>query len=65
MGGRRFLRIQTVVSRETRFFRTVWGVILGLMRLNYLSVRVWIERMVGDVRLGKEVRGAIEVRRAG
>ena len=26
--------------------------------------RVWIERMVGDVRLGKEVRGAIEVRRA-
>ena len=32
------MRIQTVVSRETRFFRTVWGVILGLMRLNYLSV---------------------------
>jgi len=40
MMGRRFLGIQTVISRETRFLRTVWGAILGLMRLNYLSVSV-------------------------
>ena len=38
MGGRRFLGIQTVMSGKTRFFRTVYGAILGLMRLNFLSV---------------------------
>ncbi len=39
--GRRFLRIQTGNSGETRFFRAVWGAILGLMRLNFLSVYQW------------------------
>jgi len=38
MMGRKFSGIQTVISGETRFFRTVWGVILGLMRLERLSV---------------------------
>ena len=36
--GRRFLRIQTGNSGETWFFTTVYGAILGLMRLNFLSV---------------------------
>jgi len=38
MMGRRFLGIQTVISGETRFLRTVYGAMLGLMRLNFLSV---------------------------
>ena len=35
--------IQTVIAGETRFIRTVWGAILGLMRLEILSValRQW------------------------
>jgi len=41
MMGRRFLGIQTVISGENPFFRTIWGAILGLMRLNFrLSVRL-------------------------
>ena len=36
--GRRFLRIQTGNSGETWFFTTVYGAILGLMRLNFLSL---------------------------
>jgi len=38
MMGRRFLGIQTVISGKTRSIRTVWGAILGLMRLEVLSV---------------------------
>ena len=36
--GRKFLGIQTVISGKTRFFRTVYGAILGFMRLERLSV---------------------------
>ena len=36
--GRKFWGIQAVISGETRFFRTVYGAILGLMRLKRLSV---------------------------
>jgi hypothetical protein len=35
---RKFLEKQTVISGETRFLRTVYGAILGLMRLKCLSV---------------------------
>ena len=38
MMGRKFLGIQTVISGETRFLRTVYGAILGLMWLKRLSV---------------------------
>ena len=38
-GAQLFLGIQTVISGKTRFFRPVWGVILGLMRLKCLSVK--------------------------
>ncbi len=46
--GRKFLGIQTVVSGKTRFFRTVYGAILGLMRLKciYPSRPVTIYRLV-------------------
>ena len=37
MVGRRLLQIQTVISGKPRFLRTVWGAILGLMRLEFLS----------------------------
>ena len=38
MMGRKFLGIQTVISGKTRLFRTVYGAILGFMRLERLSV---------------------------
>jgi len=38
MMGRKFLGIQTVMSGKTRFFRTVLGAVLGLMRLERLFV---------------------------
>jgi len=40
MMGRKFLGIQTVISGKTRFFRTVYGAILGFMQLERLSVDV-------------------------
>ena len=43
MMGRKFLGIQTVISGKTRFFRTVYGAILGFMRLERLSVLVTID----------------------
>ena len=38
----KFLEIQTVSSEKTYFLRTVRGAILGLIRLNFLSVAVTV-----------------------
>jgi len=40
------LGIQTINSGEPRFFGRVWGAILGLMRLEFLSVRMGLRPRV-------------------
>ena len=40
MWGRKFLGIQTGISGKTRFIRTVYGAILGLMWSKYLPVQI-------------------------
>jgi len=35
---RKFFEIQTVISGKTRFFRTVYGATIWIVKLNFLSV---------------------------